>query len=62
VPVVVLAGEESRDSLPETYGPSRWLADQLGTDLREIPGAHVPYFDRPEAFVEAVRPFLKAVT
>lgn len=59
LPVVVLAGVESRDALPETYGPSGWLADQLGVPLQEIPGAHVPHFDRPEEFVEAIRPILK---
>lgn len=59
VPVVVMAGQESREALPEVYRPSRWLADRLGVGLVEIPGAHVPYFDRPEEFVHAIRPFLK---
>jgi pimeloyl-ACP methyl ester carboxylesterase len=59
VPLTVLAGEESRAALPETYRPSEWLADQLGVELREIPRAHVPYFDRPQAFVDSIRPFIE---
>ncbi len=59
VPVALLAGEESLRDLPEVAGPSRWLAEQLAADLREVPGGHWAVFDRPREFVEAIRPSLK---
>ena len=57
VPVVVVAGADNRDLY--YYEAAQWVADRIGTPLRELPGAHVPYLDRPEAFVAALRPFLR---
>jgi pimeloyl-ACP methyl ester carboxylesterase len=62
VPVVVSAGEDHRD--PDTfnhylYRTSQRVAESLGTELIEFPGAHVPYYDRPKEFVDVVKPCLR---
>lgn len=63
VPVHILAGAEHRDAdLSQggyLYQSARWLADHLGTGLREFPGAHAPYFDHPNEMAEALRPLLR---
>lgn len=56
-PVRVVAGTESRGVY--YYEAAQWVAASLGTALREIPGAHTPYFSCPEAMVEALRPLLR---
>lgn len=60
VPVQVLAGIDSRGVY--LHDAARWLADRLGTDLEELPGAHAPYLDHPREMAEALRPFLKQVS
>lgn len=64
VPVYALAGADHRDAdLLQggyLYAAARWVAERLGTDLEELPGAHAPYFDRPRALAAALRPYLRA--
>lgn len=60
VPVQVVGGSEDRGVY--YYEAAEWVAKQLGTKLQEIPGGHAPYFDRPEAMAEAIRPFLRRVS
>jgi pimeloyl-ACP methyl ester carboxylesterase len=66
VPVFALAGVEHRgaDSGPGDYHyeATRWVADRLGTNLMELPGAHAPYLDRPQELAVALRPLLKQVS
>ncbi len=66
VPVFALAGIEHRggDSGQGDYHyeATRWVADRVGTDLIEIPGAHAPYFDHPRELAEALRPLLRKVS
>jgi pimeloyl-ACP methyl ester carboxylesterase len=57
VPVQVVAGVGSRDGY--YHEAAAWVAQQLGTELREIPGAHTPYLDRPLETAEALRPILQ---
>lgn len=59
VPVVVVAG---RESAPFFVEASRWLATALNVELMRLPGAHTPYFDRPEEMVEAIRPLLRRLS
>ena len=59
VPCVVTAGADSRDPASPVhyhFEASSWLADQLGTPLVEVPGAHVPHLTHPQEFIEALRP------
>lgn len=66
VPVFMLAGVEHRGVGPGQgdyhYEATRWVADRMGTDLIEVPGAHAPYFDYPRALAEALRPLLREVS
>jgi pimeloyl-ACP methyl ester carboxylesterase len=50
VPIVVAAGEETSMFY---HCSSRWVADQLETDLHELPGDHDCYAARPKEFAEA---------
>jgi pimeloyl-ACP methyl ester carboxylesterase len=59
VPARVMAGPESPPSLVEA---SRWLAARLNVELETLPGAHMPYFDRPEEMAEAIRPLLRELS
>lgn len=59
VPVVVVAGVENRGVY--YHEAAGWVAGQLGVALREIPGAHVPYFNGPGDLVNALRPLLHEV-
>ena len=62
VPCVVTAGVDSRDPASPVhyhFEASSWLADQLGTSLVEVPGAHVPHLTHPQEFVGAMRPILE---
>jgi pimeloyl-ACP methyl ester carboxylesterase len=56
VPVVIMAGTESRPYFGEA---SRWLAARLHVGLETLPGGHSPYIDRPEEMAQALRPFLR---
>jgi pimeloyl-ACP methyl ester carboxylesterase len=58
VPVRVMAGPES----PPLVEASRWLAARLNVELETLPGAHMPYFDRPEEMAEAIRPLLRELS
>lgn len=60
IEIEVAAGVENRGVY--LYEASAWLAGQLGVPLREYPGRHVPYFDRPAEFADAIRPFLRRVS
>ncbi len=60
VPVVVAAGTESRGNY--TYEASKWVAARFGTALRELPGAHAPYFSHPHEMVDALRPLLRSLS
>lgn len=66
VPVIALAGSDHRGADLSAggylYKSARWLANQTGTDLKELPGAHAPYFDRPHEMAAALRPLLKQVS
>ena len=59
-PVQVMAGADNRGNYH--YEAARWVADRLGTSLKEIPGAHAPYFDHPYELAGALRPFLRQVS
>lgn len=64
IPTIVAIGRES-GSRPETawlVETSKWLADKLGTQVQEFPGAHGGYFEQPEKFSEALRPFLQRLS
>lgn len=58
VPVQVMVGRDTLSFLRET---SAWLADRLRVPVVPMPGAHAPYFDRPQEMADAIRPFLKRV-
>jgi pimeloyl-ACP methyl ester carboxylesterase len=59
VPVQVMAGS---DSAPLFVEASRWCADQLNVELNTLPGAHTPYFDRPEETADTLRPLLRQLS
>jgi pimeloyl-ACP methyl ester carboxylesterase len=56
LPARVLVGEETT---PMFAGPADWLASRLRTRPGTFPGAHAPYFDRPDAVARALRPILR---
>jgi pimeloyl-ACP methyl ester carboxylesterase len=60
IPVQVMAGADNRGVY--YYEAAKWVADRLGTDLKEMPGGHAPYLDRPREMVNAIRPFLRRVS
>jgi pimeloyl-ACP methyl ester carboxylesterase len=49
----------SRESAPFFREVCTWLVTRTGWALREIPGAHAPYLDRPDETAEALRPLLR---
>ncbi len=59
VPVVVMAGTESRPYFGEA---SQWLATRLNVELETLPGGHSPYIDRPEDTTQALRPLLRQLS
>ena len=59
VPSVVVAGVESRGVY--YHEAAMWVAGLLGVPLREVPGAHVPYMDRPGELVDALRPLFHEI-
>jgi pimeloyl-ACP methyl ester carboxylesterase len=59
VPVMVAAGAKSPPFLVEV---SRWLSARLNVELERLPGAHTPYFDRPEEMAQALRPLLRKLS
>ncbi|MBA2239745.1 MAG: alpha/beta fold hydrolase [Solirubrobacterales bacterium] len=55
-PLLVAAGEYDQ---PSTRRGSELIADRTGSRFVEIPGAaHLPSLERPDAFLDAVLPFL----
>jgi pimeloyl-ACP methyl ester carboxylesterase len=58
VPVRVLVG---RDTAPLFRESCSWLAECVETEVREFPGAHVPYLDRPEETAGALRQLLRGL-
>ncbi len=59
VPVRVMVGPDSAPFFGEV---ARWLADRLNVQLENLPGAHTPYFDRPEEMTETIRPLLRELS
>ena len=63
IPLIVAAGKDNAHTnnpmLRGGYEAARWLANQLHSKLYELSGAHAPYLDRPEQFVEELRPLLE---
>lgn len=57
VPIRVMSSPENRGTY--YHDASRWVADRLGVELEEVPGAHVPYLRNPETLAEVIRPFLR---
>lgn len=60
VPLVAALGRES--VYPELVETSRWLAEQAGAELVEVPGAHAGYFEHPREWAEALRPILRRIS
>lgn len=60
VPVNVAAGVDTKNHPQNRYlfEASEWTARAIGVPLTEISGGHVPYYDRPQVFVEELRPML----
>ncbi len=58
-PVRVMVGTESAPFFAET---ARWLAERLGVESETLPGAHTPYFDRPQEMAESLRPLLRELS
>jgi pimeloyl-ACP methyl ester carboxylesterase len=56
VPLRTLVGRANRGTY--YYRATAWLANALGVDLVEIPGAHAPYLADPREFAVALRPLL----
>ena len=56
VPVRTLAGRDNRGHY--YHRAAEWLAQALGIDLVEIPGAHAPYLADPRGFAAALLPLL----
>jgi pimeloyl-ACP methyl ester carboxylesterase len=56
VPVRMLAGRDNRGHY--YYRAAEWLANALGVDVVEIPGAHAPYLAHPREFAGALMPLL----
>jgi pimeloyl-ACP methyl ester carboxylesterase len=57
VPTLVAAG--ATDVLGGGFREScEWVARQLGTTVREFPGAHTPYLDHAGELAAMIRPFL----
>jgi hypothetical protein len=52
VRVEVMAAPDNRDD--PVYRTSRWIADALGVQVREIPGGHMPYVIEPEPMAQQI--------
>jgi pimeloyl-ACP methyl ester carboxylesterase len=55
-------GHQSRDPASPhhfLYQAASWLAPQGGTELVELPGAHMAYLTEPAAVADAVRRLLR---
>jgi pimeloyl-ACP methyl ester carboxylesterase len=61
-PIVAAGSSASRDPASPhhfLYQAASWLAHQAGTDLVELPGAHMAYLTEPAAVAESLRPLLR---
>jgi hypothetical protein len=61
-PIVAAGSSASRDPASPhhfLYQAASWLAHQAGTDLVELPGAHMAYLTQPAAVAECLRPLLR---
>jgi len=61
-PIVAAGSHASRDPASPhhfLYQAASWLAHQAGTDLVEVPGAHMAYLTEPAAVAERLRPLLR---
>jgi pimeloyl-ACP methyl ester carboxylesterase len=58
VPVRLLVGQESTPLFERAAG---WLSERLRTTVARLPGAHAPYFDRPDVMADALRPILRPI-
>jgi pimeloyl-ACP methyl ester carboxylesterase len=61
-PIVAAGSHASRDPASPhhfLYQAASWLARQAGTDLVEVPGAHMAYLTEPAAVAERLRPLLR---
>ena len=61
-PIVATGSSASRDPASPhhfLYQAASWLARQAGTDLVEVPGAHMAYLTEPAAVAERLRPLLR---
>jgi len=61
-PIVAAGSHASRDPASPhhfLYQAASWLARQVGTDLVEVPGAHMAYLTEPAAVAERLRPLLR---
>lgn len=55
--LIVVAGEDSRGLY--YHDAACWVAETTGVAVKEIFGAHVPYFDDPARFASMLRPLLR---
>lgn len=60
IEIEVATGVDNRGT--HFHQAATWLAGRLGAPLREYPGGHAPYFDRPDELVAAMRPFLRRIS
>jgi pimeloyl-ACP methyl ester carboxylesterase len=61
-PIVAAGSSASRDPASPhhfLYQAASWLARQVGTDLVEVPGAHMAYLTEPAVVAERLRPLLR---
>jgi hypothetical protein len=61
-PIVAAASHQSHDPASPhhfLYQAASWLARQVGTDLVEVPGAHMAYLTEPAVVAERLRPLLR---
>lgn len=60
IPISVLASSDNRGTY--YYQASEWLASRVGTNVRELPGAHAAYLDRSEGVADILRPLFRQMS
>jgi len=58
IPVHVMADPDNGQTPPGRA--ARWLADFFATELRHLPGGHIPYVTQPETTAAAIRTLIAA--
>jgi acetyltransferase/esterase len=58
IPVHVMADPDNGQTPPGRA--ARWLADFFATELRDLPGGHIPYVTQPENTAAAIRTLVAA--